>query len=33
MYAMSEYAPGDEVDVVVLREGEEKTFTLKLQSK
>lgn len=33
MYAMSEYSPGDEVDVVVLRDGEEKTFTLKLQSK
>ncbi len=33
MYAMSEFSPGDEVDVVVLREGEEKTFTLTLQSK
>lgn len=33
MYAMSEYSPGDKVDVIVLREGEEKTFTLTLQSK
>ncbi len=33
MYAMSEYKPGDLVDVIVLREGKELKFTLELVSK
>ncbi len=33
MYAMNEYNPGDEVDVVVLRDGKEVTVKMKLEAK
>lgn len=33
MYAMNEYNPGDEVDVVVLRDGKEVTVRMKLEAK
>ncbi len=33
MYAMNDFNPGDSVDVVVLRDGKEMTFKVKLESK